>query len=282
MKKFIAAIAVSAAFAGSAVGADLPASTYTKAPLPPAPVYNWTGFWISGGFGYGMFDNNHSVTSATAPFALFDPSHDTSGRGWLGKVGGGGDYQFAGPFGTWVVGAFADAQWTDIKGQSSFFCPTGCAGTSQFSGEHKNDWSWAVGGRIGYVALPGLLTYVNGGYTQAHFSQVNYRDADPSSATFGAFSGVILPSRTKSGWFLGGGTEYAITQIPGLFWKTEYRFSDFGDKTNSQVCVLAITATPGCAAGAIHSLDHNHIYEQTATTELVYRFNWGGPLVAKY
>jgi len=25
-----------------------------------------------------------------------------------------------------------------------------------------------------------------------------------------------------------------------------------------------------------------HIYEQKATTELVYRFNWGGPIVAKY
>jgi hypothetical protein len=34
--------------------------------------------------------------------------------------------------------------------------------------------------------------------------------------------------------------------------------------------------------GTIHSLDRGHDYEQTATTELVYRFNWGGPVVAKY
>jgi hypothetical protein len=34
--------------------------------------------------------------------------------------------------------------------------------------------------------------------------------------------------------------------------------------------------------GTIHSLDRGHVYEQTATTELVYRFNWGGPVVAKY
>src|SRR4051812_15896278 len=27
-----------------------------------------------------------------------------------------------------------------------------------FNGRFRNDWSWAAGGRLGYVALPGLLT----------------------------------------------------------------------------------------------------------------------------
>jgi hypothetical protein len=27
---------------------------------------------------------------------------------------------------------------------------------------------------------------------------------------------------------------------------------------------------------------NSRVYEQKATTELVYRFNWGGPVVAKY
>jgi len=36
-------------------------------------------------------------------------------------------------------------------------------------------------------------------------------------------------------------------------------------------------------AGTINSLAHTHIVEQTATTELVYRFNWSGAgVVAKY
>jgi hypothetical protein len=35
-------------------------------------------------------------------------------------------------------------------------------------------------------------------------------------------------------------------------------------------------------AGSLHSIDNSRTYVQTATTELVYRFNWGGPVVAKY
>jgi outer membrane immunogenic protein len=237
-------------------------------------VASWTGLWISGGFGYGLMDIDHSVTDSLPPFPAFDIGHDNAGRGWLGKVGIGYDYQFAGPFGSWVIGAFADAQFSDIKGGYSFNCPGTCAGPFGYTGQLKNDWSWSAGGRIGYVALPGLLTYLNAGYTEANFKQVNYVDAANGLAT-----GLVLPSQRRDGWFVGGGTEYAITQIPGLFWKSEYRFADYGNKTQGQVCT--VTGTCGLA-GDLHSFDRSRTYVQTATTELVYRFNWGGPVVAKY
>ena len=44
MKKLVLALTAVAAFTGSALAADLPARTYTKAPMMPEPVYNWTGF----------------------------------------------------------------------------------------------------------------------------------------------------------------------------------------------------------------------------------------------
>jgi outer membrane immunogenic protein len=156
MKKLMLALTALAAFTGSAVAADLPARTYSKAPAPVVAVQSWTGLWISGGFGYGLMDIDHSVTGPVAPFPAFDIGHDNGGRGWLGKFGVGGDYQFAGPMGNWVVGAFADAQFSDIKGNYSFNCPGGCLGPTGYIGQLKNDWSWVVGGRIGYVALPGL------------------------------------------------------------------------------------------------------------------------------
>ena len=275
MKKLVVALTAMAAFTGSALAADMAPRTYSKAPPPVAPIASWTGLWISGGFGYGLMDIEHSVTSPVAPFPAFDIGHDNGGRGWLGKVGIGADYQFAGPFGSWVVGAFADAQFSDIKGNYSVNCPLTCPGPfGGFVGQLKNDWSWAAGGRLGYVALPGLLTYVNGGFTEANFKQVNYLDSGTGLAT-----GLVLPSQRRDGWFVGGGTEYAITQLPGLFWKSEYRFADYGNKTNSQLCVVG----PVCgAAGTVHSLDTSRTFVQTATTELVYRFNWGGPVVAKY
>ncbi len=71
MKKFIFALTALAALSGSASAADLAARPY-KAPVPvAAPVSNWTGFWISGGIGYGLFDVDHSVTGQAAPFAFF-------------------------------------------------------------------------------------------------------------------------------------------------------------------------------------------------------------------
>jgi outer membrane immunogenic protein len=270
MKKYLLALAAVATCAGSALAADLPARTYTKAPAAVAPVASWTGFWISGGFGYSLFDVDHSVASARGPLSVFDIGHDNAGRGWLGKVGTGFDYQFAGPLGNWVIGAFADGQWSGVKGNYSADCANNCPGPIGFIGRLKNDWSWGAGGRLGYVALPGLLTYVNAGYTQAHFNQVNYLDSGA-----GTLTGLVLPSQTRGGYFLGGGTEYAISQLPGLFWKNDYRFSDFGNRTNSQFC----TNVPGnnCGTvGTVPSLDTSHIYEQTITTELVYRFNFSG------
>ena len=53
MKKLIAALALTAALTGSATAADLAARPYAKAPVPMAPVYNWTGFYIFGGGGGG-------------------------------------------------------------------------------------------------------------------------------------------------------------------------------------------------------------------------------------
>jgi outer membrane immunogenic protein len=272
MKKLVLALTAIAAFTGSAMAADMAPRTYSKAPAPAAAVANWTGFWVSGGFGYEMMQYQHSETDITAPFALFSPGQDSSAKGWLGKVGLGYDYQFMGNF---VIGAFADAQWSNTSGQTLFNCPSGCPGAAVYIGQIKNDWSWGAGGRIGYVALPGLLTYFNAGYTQAHFQQVDY------SNRFGTNTGLVLPSRTKSGYFLGGGTEYAVSLFPGLFWKNEVRFSDFGNETDAQLCTVAATGNCG-VVGTVNSLQRNHVYEQAATTELVYRFNWAGPVVAKY
>ncbi len=62
MKKLVLALSAVAAFTGSALAADLPARTYTKAPMM-APVYNWTGFYIFGGAGGGLWDADSNVQS---------------------------------------------------------------------------------------------------------------------------------------------------------------------------------------------------------------------------
>lgn len=278
MKKLVFALAASAVLAGPAVAADM-AARPMKAPMAaPVQISNWTGLWISGGFGYGMAQYQHSEYDIAPPFVLQSLGQDVGAKGWLGKVGIGADYQFAGPLGSWVVGVFADTDWSDIKGQYGINT-SGVAGAliagSQLQGTVNHDWSWSVGGRIGFVALPGLLTYFNGGYTQGHFKGTNFVNAFTPTAIVA--TGINLGGQSRDGWFLGGGTEYAVSQLPGLFWKNEVRFSEFDNKSNALVCSVAV----GCGLGPVLN-QTSHVYTQKATTELVYRFNWGGPVVAKY
>ena len=177
-----------------------------------------------------------------------------------------------------MVGVFADADWSNIGGQYSINTagvPGALIAASNLTGQFKNDYSWAIGGRIGYVALPGLLTYFNGGYTEAHFEADQLLQYQCSRRA--ARDRNLLGSHTRSGYFLGGGTEYAVSQLPGLFWKNEVRFSDFGNRTHTLICTTGV----GCGVGDVLT-QTSHVYEQKATTELVYRFNWGGPVVAKY
>ncbi|MCB1414154.1 MAG: porin family protein, partial [Xanthobacteraceae bacterium] len=63
MKKFllgtVALIALGAT--APALAADMAARPYTKAPAyVPAPVYNWTGFYIGGHVG-GAFGGNNNI-----------------------------------------------------------------------------------------------------------------------------------------------------------------------------------------------------------------------------
>jgi outer membrane immunogenic protein len=175
-----------------------------------------------------------------------------------------------------VIGAFVDGQWSEIKGDYSFNCPTGCLGnpTGQI-GQIKNDWSWAAGGRIGYVALPGLLAYVNGGWTEANLKQVNYVDAALGTAT-----GLVRPSERVDGWFIGGGVERSLNifgiTAPGWFMKTEYRAAYYDSKNINEL----IDGTNLSNGRTIH-MDKPLV--QTISTSLVYRFNWGGaPVGANY
>ncbi len=69
MKKILLALTAVAAMTGSASAADLAARPYVKAPMP-APVANWTGFYIFGGGGGGVWDANTGVQSTVTGLPL--------------------------------------------------------------------------------------------------------------------------------------------------------------------------------------------------------------------
>ena len=55
MKKLVLALTALAAFTGSAMAADMAPRTYAKAPAPMAMAPSWTGFYIFGGGGGGLW-----------------------------------------------------------------------------------------------------------------------------------------------------------------------------------------------------------------------------------
>jgi outer membrane immunogenic protein len=246
----------------SALAADMAIKTVPARLSPPGPTYNWTGCYAGAGIGYGIADIDHSTTDPSG--VVFDAGHNNGAKGWLGMVGAGCDFQM---YAKWVVGITGDVDFSNIKGQYSFNCPTACIGPSGYSGEVKGPWAWGVGGRAGYLVGPSLLTYWTGGFTQARFDQVNYSDAQTGAAT-----GLVLPAQTYDGWYLGGGIEFAVGDFfPGLYWRTEYRFSDYQTRNVSQLCGGGVCGSPGT-----HSIDRVRPQEQAIWTALVYRFNWSG------
>jgi hypothetical protein len=76
-----------------------------------------------------------------------------------------------------------------------------------------------------------------------------------------------IPSHTFDGGFIGGGTEIAVQAWPGLFWRSEYRYSSY----RSADLQLSFDGVP--EPGYI---EHETKNVQTITTSLVWKFNWTG------
>src|SRR5215470_16014697 len=174
----------------------------------------------------------------------------TSWTGCYLAGGGGCDWQFS-P--RWVLGAFADFDFSDLKGTHN---------NGVWFGDEKQRSAWAVGARLGYLITPELLTYVGGGYSEARFSSATMFSVVLPVAAIGN----MLPATTYSGWFLATGYEYNLGWLPGLFWRTEYRYAQYDGKHIPYI----VTATGLQDTTGIFS----EKFTQTIRSELVWRFNW--------
>jgi outer membrane immunogenic protein len=263
MKKLVLALTALAAFTGSAMAADM-APRYTKAPAPLPVAPSWTGFYIFGGGGGGLWDANTSVIATGSGLPILPINQQQGGNGWFGTVGGGYDWQFSG---SWVAGIFADGQFGSIKGTIQDQGPF-------VLGREKMRDAWAVGVRAGYLVAPNVYSYVNGGYTGSDWSGTTLL-----SSISGLPAGAHTNSFTNnSGWFVGGGVENSLNifgiAAPGWFMKTEYRAAYYNKKNISEL--FDGTNTPVGRDITFSPM------VQTISTSLVYRFNWTGPVVAKY
>ncbi|MGX4772073.1 outer membrane protein [Bradyrhizobium guangdongense] len=247
-----------------ATAEDLAPRLYAKAPATLAGP-NWTGFYIFGGAGGGLWAADSSIETTAPPVMQIMRDQRLGGSGWFGTVGAGYDWQFAG---NWVAGAFADGQFGDIRGSLTQTFMANAEGTE------KLRTSYAAGLRLGYLAAPNVLSYVNAGYTGSEWSGTTLNSLFlPTTPLYTA------PSFHRDGWFVGGGVENSLNTFgiaaPGWFMKTEYR-SAYYDRTS-----LPLTFTPNFGGAPSGMSVTFKPWVQTISTSLVYRFN-AGPVVAKY
>jgi outer membrane immunogenic protein len=227
--------------------ADMPAKA---APQPPlATATPWTGFYVNGGIGYGMWAADTTVSTIVGTCASC-VTQVQGGKGWLGVIGAGYDYQFTSRI---VAGIFGDFEIADLEGTIQ-------DGGPFRAGRIKEKSAWAAGVRAGWLVTPRTLSYINGGYTRARFSST-----DMVTTITGASIGVSTPATNFNGWFLGGGLETSLT--PNLFWRTEYRYASYNNKALPEINT----------AGIIFDFINFEPRVQTVTTQLVYKFNGGLP-----
>jgi outer membrane immunogenic protein len=176
------------------------------------------------------------------------PFPDSSGTmsSFSGGVLGGCQYMTDSRF---VFGIEGDYSWMNLDNTHL----SGNGGTELF---HVNyNQSASVRGRIGYspMTAPNLLLYGTGGYAAADLNQSNY-----IPLAGGYHSGWA------SGWVAGVGAEWAFTAnwIAGL----EYLHAQYDRQSFVFLGLTNVT---------LRDTD-------TVRARLSYKFNWGGPVVAKY
>ena len=115
---FIASAALALIPACPVLAADLPAKTYTKAPVyVPPPVYNWTGFYVGGHICGAWSDlGSTEIAPGTGAFPAGTVFSKNNLSGFLGGVQGGFNWQANNPF---VVGIEGEYSWADVSGTAT-------------------------------------------------------------------------------------------------------------------------------------------------------------------
>jgi outer membrane immunogenic protein len=256
-----------------AVAADLPVKA-RPAPPPIVTVYNWSGCYIGGNAGGKWASTSGDATiGATASTALTTVSFDRSNAGTF--VGGGQvgcNWQAAGS--NWVFGIEGDADWQRWS-VSRTLGPSVSPFVAGDIFDIRSDWQASARGRIGY-AFDRSLFYLTGG---AAFTNVK---VGSNFIPIGIFPATVASdSKTLLGATVGGGFEYAFTN--NWSFGVEGRYTWYGTQTFNAGTV-ATFAVPGAAVTFLSAPATQTIRLDTfeATARLNYKFDWGGPVVARY
>ena len=250
----LASVGALALTGSAAFAADLPYRGPPPVYLPPPPIFTWSGLYVGVQIGYA-FGNNH-VTVTDFPFPQFD-SVSGSPSGAIGGAHIGYNLQIA----QWVVGLEGTVDGTGMNG-------TLVAPNNVLTTQTRSDVQGSIRVRAG-IAFDRVLLYATGG---AAFANIYSNYTDPTGFASGIVGNAEKITQTRSGWTVGGGIAYAVTNNWSI--RAEYRYSDFGSFNN-----FPFTGTP---FGPLQV--KQHLAQNQVQAGLTYKFDsWApAPVVAKY
>jgi outer membrane immunogenic protein len=247
-RQILLASAGAIAIAGSAFAADLPYRGPPPVYLPPAPIFTWGGLYIGGQVGYAWgSDPIDEVDSVFGDNAFFNDKP----TGVIGGAHLGYNLQIA----QWVAGLEGTVDGTSLHGTR-----TSATGVTMST---REDVQGSIRGRLG-VAFDRVLIYGTGG---AAFTNMT----NGYSLGFPFFQ-QETDTKTRSGWTVGGGLEYAVTNNWSI--RAEYRYSDFGRSPDFPF--------PFITNGTV--VFTHHLTQNQVQAGFSYHFNSysPAPVVAKY
>jgi outer membrane immunogenic protein len=234
-RKFLLASVGAMALTGSAAfAADLPSRAPPPVYLPPVPIFTWTGFYIGGQVGgaWGT-GGNHLTAFDPVTGTLVDRSFGGRPSGVIGGGHVGFNYQI--PGWNWfsssgiVIGLEGTVDGASLSKTTVVTFPVAFGGGT-LTAHSTADIQGSIRGRLG-VAWDRALIYATGGVA---FVGVN------SDLSLSGFNAVGMPffasasrSNSRTGWTVGGGIAYAVTNNWSI--RAEYRYTDFGTISRSAV-----------------------------------------------
>ena len=239
--KIISSIAVAAitlSTASLALAADIPGRRPAIAPAPsyaPPPVFTWTGFYVGINAGYGFSGKGRANVVGNgldlAQGANLPQSYSLKRNGFIGGAQVGYNYQV----GSFVGGIEADGDFAAGSNKSqTIVAPNG-------TGVAKNQLSsfGTLRGRAGILVTDRWLAYGTAGGILA---STKFSNTLTGAGALAGDAWAGSNNKTKTGYVIGAGTEYALTN--NITAKLEYLYYDLGKSK--------LTATP-INAGAIAS-----------------------------
>lgn len=303
MKQFLfgSAALIVMVTAGAAGAADLARGpVYKAAPVAaPAAYFSWTGFYagVNAGGGWENTQTQYSYASTTAlappgfqdVFGLGGPLNviglsavdSAIARGFLptslgkknvGFFTAGGQIGFNYQISPIVLGAEADLNWMNGVRTTNFVAPPNGIITNNTTRRAGLRWLGTVRARAG-IAVDGALVFATGGWAFGGVTAATNASGTDGFTT-DLYSGNA--SGTRSGYAVGGGIEYALTNY--LTVKGEYLYYNLGTANYPVAAANSLAAGEGLFINASQKFDGSIV-----RAGLNYRFGWGkAPVVASY